>query len=369
MRRGACVRPLAPALLGAMLYPCLPLAAQVPGEGVSHASVVNGMPRPNPAVRAERRAIFITGQVFIEDGGSVSSPIAILGGCRGSLQMLGYTDMRGHFAIDVKPGNTVEDATSKEARGSAVCEVAARLEGYRSSTVDLSRQGELDHPDVGTILLHRIGDQEGSTVSLTSLKAPGGARRAFEKGMGDLHKRRLDDAAKQFHRAVTLYPQYADAWYRLGHVQGQKGDNAAARASFTKAIAADPKLVPPYVELAALNVNEGRWQEAVDYAQRAIRLDPFGAPMVYFFDALANYNLKNWTATEKSARQLQRLDTQHRYIKINRILGALLVARHDYAGAAEQMREYLQFSGDAKDAGEVRAQLAELDKRLAAERN
>ena len=27
--------------------------------------------------------------------------------------MLGYTDMRGHFAIDVKPGNTVEDAKEK----------------------------------------------------------------------------------------------------------------------------------------------------------------------------------------------------------------------------------------------------------------
>jgi len=355
--------------LCAALCLSLPLAAQVPGEGVGHGSAVNGMPRPNPAVRSERRAIFITGQVFIEDGGSVSSPIAILGGCRGSMQMIGYTDMRGHFAIDVKPGNTVEDATSKEARGSAVCEIAARLDGYRSSTVDLNQQVSLDHSDVGTILLHRIGDQEGSTVSLTSLRAPGGARRAFEKGMADLRKRRLDDAAKQFHRAVTLYPQYADAWYRLGHVEGQKGDNAASRASFTKAIAADPKLVPPYVELAALNVSEGKWQEAVDYSQRAIRLDPFGAPMVYFFDALANYTLKNWTATEKSARQLQRLDTQHRYIKINRILGALLVAKRDYAGAAEQMREYLQFSGDAKDAGEVRAQLAELDKRLAAERN
>jgi hypothetical protein len=148
-------------------------------------------------------------------------------------------------------------------------------------------------------------------------------------------------------------------------LQAEKHDTAAARVSFARAIAIDPRLVPPYVELAALNVNEAKWHEAAENSQRAIRLDSFGVPAVYYFDALANYNLQNWDATEKSARRLQKLDTQHRYIKIDRILGAVLAGRKDYAGAAEQMRDYLKFAGDAKDAGEVRAQLTELEKRAA----
>jgi tetratricopeptide (TPR) repeat protein len=149
-------------------------------------------------------------------------------------------------------------------------------------------------------------------------------------------------------------------------VQVQKNDEISGRASFAKAIAADPKLVPPYVELAALNVNQGQWQEALVYAGQAIKLDSFSVPAVYFFDALANYKLHNWEATEKSARQLEKLDTGHRYIKINRILGALLAARNDYAGAAEQLRDYLKFARDADDANEVRTQLAELEKKLPA---
>ena len=338
----------------------LPLFGQLQGGAGGGA----GMPHSN-STRSASRSTFITGLVFIEDGAAISSPIAIVGGCRGSMQLLGYTDLKGRFSLDVKGAGSVEDATSVNSRGSAVCDVGARLEGYRSSTVDLSQRSALDNPEVGTILLHRISGQEGSTVSLTSLQAPGKAHREFDKGAEALRKDRLDDAARHFEKAVAIYPSYADAWNRLGHVQVEKNDPAAARASFARAIAIDPKLVPPHVELAALNVNEGRWHEALENSQRAIRLDSSGVPVIYFFDALANYNLRNWDAAEKSARRLQKLDTQHRYIKIDRILGSLLANREDYAGAAEQMREYLKFAGDAKDAAEVRAQLAELEKRAA----
>lgn len=125
---------------------------------------------------------------------------------------------------------------------------------------------------------------------LTSLEAPKAARHAFDKGVDAFRKHRLDEAAARFEKAVALYPKFADAWYRLGHVQGENKQPDAARASFAKAIAADPKLVPPYVELAGLDVSQERWQDAVDHAQRAIKLDPFSSPVVYFFDALANYS-------------------------------------------------------------------------------
>jgi tetratricopeptide (TPR) repeat protein len=344
----------------------VPLWGQTPGGGGGQGNG-SGSARLNSS-RSTPRSTFLTGQIFLEDGAAIPSLIPIIGGCRGPMQVLGYADMQGHFSVDARSSSSVDDATSGSSRG-VICEVSARLEGYRSNTIDLTQRGSLDNPDIGTILLHRIGDQEGSTVSMTSLQAPKSAKRAFDKGMDLLRKDRLEEAGKQFEKAVAEYPRYADAWYRLGHVQMQKSDGAAARASFAKSIAADPKLVPPYVELASLNIAEGKWQEAAENSQRAIKLDPFGVPAVYFFDALASYSLHNWDQTEKSARQLQKLDTQHRFIKVNRILGALLVARNDYAGAAEQLRDYLKLAPDSPDAGEVRAQLTELERRLAAERN
>ena len=176
------------------------------------------------------------------------------------MQLLGYTDMKGLFSIDVKGNASAEDATQTSSRGQTLCEVSARLDGYRANSIDLSQRGALDNPNVGTILLHRIGNDEGSTVSMTSLRATKSARREFDKGMASLRKERQGDAARHFEKAVAIYPRYADAWSRLGHIQIEKKDAAAARVSFAKAIEIDPKLVPPYVELAALNVSEGRWR-------------------------------------------------------------------------------------------------------------
>ncbi len=85
----------------------------------------------------------------------------------------------------------------------------------------------------------------------------------------------------------------------------------------------------------------------------------------FYFDAVANYNLQNFDAAEKSARQLQKLDTQHRYPMADRILASVLAERKDYPGAAEQMREYLKIAGTAKDADEVRGQLQQIEKIMA----
>jgi tetratricopeptide (TPR) repeat protein len=161
---------------------------------------------------------------------------------------------------------------------------------------------------------------------------------------------------------VAAYPKYADAWFRLGAMQMDRKDVEAARSSFGQAISADPKLVTPYVELAILDAREAKWKEVADSTGKAIRLDPVDFPIAFYFDALANYNLQNYDAAEKSARQLQKLDAQHRYPLADRILASVLADRKDYSGAAQQMRNYLKFAGTAKDADEVRGQLQQLEK-------
>jgi tetratricopeptide (TPR) repeat protein len=207
-----------------------------------------------------------------------------------------------------------------------------------------------------------MGQDEGGTVSMTSMMAPKDAKKSYEKGLDALKKKKTEDAQKEFERAVTVYPKYADAWFRLGSLQLTQKNTEAARNSFGQAIIADPKLVTPYVELAILDARDGKWKEAAESTGKAIRLDPVDFPVAFYFDAVANYNLQNFGAAEKSARQLQKLDTQHRYPMADRILASVLADKKDYSGAAQQMRNYLKFAGTAKDADEARGQLRQLEK-------
>ncbi|TMB63019.1 MAG: tetratricopeptide repeat protein, partial [Deltaproteobacteria bacterium] len=170
------------------------------------------------------------------------------------------------------------------------------------------------------------------------------------------------DAQKELEKAVNAYPQFAAAWYELGLVHEKDNDAAEARKCYAQAMAADAKLVTPYLHLAQLAVRERKWQEAADTSGRAIKLDPVDFPDAYFYNAVANYNLQRFDAAEASARQAQKLDTAHRWPKADRVLGAILYEKKDYTGAAEQLRNYLTFAPDATDADQVKAQLAEIEK-------
>jgi hypothetical protein len=62
------------------------------------------------------------------------------------------------------------------------CELRASLPGFRSDVVSLANRRFMDNPEVGTIVLHRLGNVEGLTISATTMAAPKDAKKAYDKG-------------------------------------------------------------------------------------------------------------------------------------------------------------------------------------------
>ena len=338
-----------------------------------------GMPVPVP----------ISGRVMVDDGTPPPETVVIERVCNGSIRAEGYTDHKGYFSIDLgMDRGVIQDAsmsgglfddtgtrfpgqaqTSSGMSGGAMsdqrymnCDLRANLPGYRSQMVSLANRRAMDSPDIGTIFLHRLGNAEGRIVSAISLAAPKDARKAFEKGLDQAKKNKLDDAMKNYQKAVDVYPKYAAAWFELGKLQAAKGQADAARQSFDAAVEADPKYLNPYLELSRLALGAKNWRELADVSGRAVKLDPFDYPQQFFFNSVANYNLQNMDAAEKSAREAEKLDTEHHYPQVSHLLGVILAQRQDYTGAADEMRNYLKFAPGAQDAAIVRGQLDQLEK-------
>jgi tetratricopeptide (TPR) repeat protein len=339
--------------------------------------------------------VFVTGRVMIDDGTPLPEAVVIQRVCGGSPHAEGYTDSKGFFGIELGGNNGVmQDASefgsasgtgfgsrstgsqgqSQSNAGSSNglsdrkymnCELQAKLAGYRSQVINMANRRAMDDPNVGTILLHRVGASEGNTVSAVSLAAPKDARKAYERGTEALKKKKTDDAVKDFAKAVELYPAYAAAWHELGKLQEAADHSDAARKSFSAAIQADPKFTGPYLELAVMALHEKSWQEVSEITDRIVKLNPFDYPQAFFFNAVANYNLKNMEAAEKSAAQAEKLDTQHLLPQVNQLLGMLMAQRKDYTGAAAQFRNYLKVAPDGPQAATVRTQLVEVEKIVA----
>jgi Tfp pilus assembly protein PilF len=344
--------------------------------------------------------IYVSGRVMMEDGAPPPEPVTIETVCSGSPHAEGYTDGKGYFAIELGRRNgMIQDASefnSFPGMGSSAngmsrgtssstglsgmpdsserkymgCDLQAKLAGYRSQTVALAGRRPMDDPNIGTILLHRNGPaEEGKTVSMISLAAPKDAKKAYDKGMDALKKKKLEDAQKNFEKAVEIYPKYATAWYELGMLQAGQGKADMAHKYFDTALENDPKYLKPYLQIAVLTLQAQKWKELVDVTEKTIKLDPFDYPQAFFFNSVANYNLQQFDAAEKSALEAERLDTRHQYPKNSHLLGMLLAMKKDYAGAAERLKTYLKFAPTAEDAAKVRTQLAEVEKITAASAN
>jgi tetratricopeptide (TPR) repeat protein len=338
-----------------------------------------------------QRPIFLSGKVVLNDGTPPPDSVVIERVCNGIVRPEAYTDSKGRFSFQLGQNTAMmQDASVSSAadatfgdpgfgnpqRASTLgsprggfnerdlmgCELRAVLAGFRSDVVNLGGRRAFDNPDVGTIVLHRLGNVEGTTISATSLQAPKDAKKALEKGREAAKKKKFSEAQKELEKAVQIYPKYAAAWFDLGRVLEQQNQIEQAGKAYSEALAADSKFVSPYLQMALIAARQNRWQDVADTTDRALRLNPVDFPAAYFYNSVANYNLKKIDAAEKSAREAQKLDPQHRIPKLDHLLGMILAERRDYAGAAEHMRNYLKFAPGAQDADKVRSQLTELEK-------
>ena len=340
--------------------------------------------------------IFLSGKVMFDDGSPVNKDIRIERVCGANVRIESHVDNSGHFSFEIG-GNTgasesIMDASQSEGSGSSRvsglqnqgslmngtnsgnnsrrvspeqtlwgCELRASYPGYRSESLSLSGRKSLDDPNVGTIILHRLANVQGTTISITTAEAPKSAQKNYDKGMQAARKNNMDEAEKRLLAATGEYPKYAIAWFALGQVQERQNRPEDARKSYLEAANADKHYVSPYDELAFLAAHDNKWADAAQYSKQAIDLNPVEFPSSYWYNAVANYNLNRETDAIKSGKALVKLDARHLFPEINRLLADLSLRANDYTAAAEYLKAYLTLVPAAKDAETLKQQLLKIE--------
>jgi hypothetical protein len=337
----------------------------------------------------------ISGRVMVDDGTPISFPATIERVCSGNPHAEGYTDNQGYFSLMLgQATDVIADASETQGTGNrnglplpgvatsttgsnntgqtsrslgtdnrlTNCDLRASLGGYISKTINLTGRTSLDNPDVGIIMVHRMGISEtGTTVTATTLKAPKEARKALQKGLELAKRNKPEEAIASLQEAVKVDPDFAFAWFELGKLQVANEHTADGHESFEAAVKAEPRWPDPYMHLAVMGVKAHDWREVADDTDRVLHLNSFAYPQAYFLNAAANYNLHNVDVAEQSALAAEKDDVQHLYPEIQQLLGTIYVKRHRYAEAVEKFRAYLMLAPKADDAAATRQQLAVLE--------
>jgi hypothetical protein len=364
-------------LVLAILVARVPLFAQATKTGGSSGSSAPSSSPPPAAVdpakmmnrdldtlrKTGRAGDRLTGNVTVTGGSVPWDPITITVVCDGKEKFSTNTDGKGFFAInsaDDRGPNTVKSDPKPAGWQYVGCNVQAVLPGFNSSTVPIANRGVTDSTNIGTIKLTREENSGGSAVSSTTANAPKDATKAFEKARAAWLENKPNNALKELQKAVQAYPQFAEAWYQLGRLQEGSNPVEAANA-FSKAAAADPKYVSPHVQLALLASQAQKWQEVVDETKRALDLDPRGTALLWYYNALGNFQLNDMGAAESSATKALALDPLHEQQNTEQLLAVVLVKKMDYAGALEHLKNCLTYFPPGPSLDLVKEQISQIE--------
>jgi Tfp pilus assembly protein PilF len=365
-----------------------------PSRGNTPGNVPNPTFGNNPSNTSPtfNRPIFLSGKVMFDDGSPANSDIRIERVCSGASRLEAHTDSKGRFSFQVgqnpmafadasdSPTDTFGNSSGQYGtpgygRSSGFggplgsnqtnplwnCELRASYPGFRSDVIDLSSRRSLDDPNLGTIVLHRLVNVQGTTISVTSALAPKPAQKAYQKGLHAAQAGKMEEAEKHFQQATDLYPKYAVAWFDLGQVEQRAGKADEARKCFLAATSADSKFLSPFDRLALLSAQAGKWDDAAEYSKHVIQLNPVEFPSSFWYNALANYQIHKPADAEKSASELLKLDTQHHFPEAENLIAQILLDRGQYADAAVHLRAYLALAPNAKNADALKAMLLKID--------
>jgi hypothetical protein len=353
-------------------------------------------PAPNsePTLPRDDLVMFLRGRIATADGSPVPSDLLIERVCNNRTRQEAYASPHGDFSMQL--GSRTDSYAEASAdpispnggarryadmgiprRELKNCELRASGPGFRPSVLSLMELDPSDsNIDVGVIVVQRRTKVDG-TLSALPYKAPKNARKAYEKSVQAERHGKLEEARKYLETAVEIYPKSANAWFQLGRILQKENDEGAARKAYTQATTIDSKFLPPYLSLASMAYRNENWTEVLSLTDHVLGLDPFNQaaangyildldPMncaaAYFYNAMANYRLKKFKEAERSGLQAEHLDLWTHFPQLHLLLAEIFARKNDYGVAIAQIQTYLALVPHAKDADQVREQLAELEK-------
>ena len=318
--------------------------------------------------QAGRAGAFLYGKVSIEGETLPWEPILVTINCDGNTVYTTQTNSKGDFGVyptQVKGEiSQLGDAQRQMQVHYEGCAIQGFLTGFHSTKTVISVKHLRDDPDIGTVTLSRDSSAKSTAMSKTIQSAPSEALKLWAKAGEYMMAQKADKAKGSLEKAVKEYPAFADAWFQLGNLQAMSSPRDA-RTFYEKALQADPTFVLPYDRLAALDVQQEDWQSAANNTLKSLELDPSGTARIWYFSALANYQLGRLKAAQYSGEKLMNTDPLHNIHNGEQLLAAILARQANFAGALEHLRNSLTYTPAGPDADLLKQQIGQLEKRAA----
>jgi tetratricopeptide (TPR) repeat protein len=208
-----------------------------------------------------------------------------------------------------------------------------------------------------------FGEQKSNEVSARDLQIPAKARKAFSKGTELLAAKQSAASIPEFQRAIKIFPEFYEAYYKIGLAELNLQRYPDAQAAFETSIEQSKgRYAPSQFGLGVALCMQNQLGEA----EEAIR----AGLGVYPDDAAGNFTLA-WVVfkagrladAEKSARQAVLYDAKMATAYL--LLAQIHLRQSDLPAVAADLDAYLRLDPDGPHSAEAKAIRSEAARVLA----
>lgn len=246
--------------------------------------------------------------------------------------------------------------------GARRCFILATLNGFESTQVEISNVNPSTgvNVDLAPVKLSLKG---GDPYQLggADKDVPSKGSAEWNNAMKAVNASDVAGAMSQLKAATASNPKFALAWHNLGILHDFQRNYPDAIAAYNNAIEANPKLLTPYVALARVQTRQGDWAGIGKTVASFLPLDKsIIFPEMHLHLAVAQYKLKDLAAAEASATAALNPKAKQSAHRAEYVLGRILEAKGDTAGAKQHMNHYLELVPDTEDAAAIKAHMEKM---------
>ncbi len=190
------------------------------------------------------------------------------------------------------------------------------------------------------------------TVGLGSLRIPDDALNELRGAEDAAAKGHLAEAVEHAEKAVSIYPEYFEAYNNLAVYQSQLGKKDRAVEMLQKAVSIQPDAVGANLNLGRVLIELNRAQEAILYLRHAAQVDKTASEIQYHLARalILSNRLPDAVQPLKRALEMEPPVSHAQFL-----LAHVLYQLGDFGGAIHELEAYLKTKPSNSD--ELREQL------------
>jgi Tfp pilus assembly protein PilF len=197
-------------------------------------------------------------------------------------------------------------------------------------------------------------------VAAVDLNVPDSARKEFDKANEDMARQDWTSALQRLSRAISTYPQYAQAYNNLAAVYGHLNEPAHEREALERAIELNDHLVPALVNLAKLCFQDKNATRAEILLENASRAEPNNAAAMTLL-AQAQLLNKHFDAAIATAHIVHTFPHQN-FAVVHYIAARAFERENRLQGALSELQIFLTEEPAGARADHVREEIAQIQK-------